>query len=154
MCIRDRFHNTLNWINEEYGSLKKYASYHQYLGFHYDKNKEGWYYREWAPAAEALYLLGDFNDWKNDTHPLYAKEDGIWEIFLPDENGQQQLQHEQLIKVRIHSHGSVRNRIPVYIKRAVQDEATKIFSGQLWNPNNDFTSVSYTHLTLPTTPYV
>ncbi len=135
----DRFNDTLNWINEEYGSLKKYASFHQYLGFHYDTNKKGWYYREWAPAAEALYLLGDFNDWNNDTHPLYAKEDGIWEIFLPDENGQQQLQHEQLIKVRIHSHGKVKNRIPVYIKRAVQNEETKIFSGQLWNNNNDFT---------------
>ncbi|HFC00644.1 MAG TPA: hypothetical protein ENJ53_07550, partial [Phaeodactylibacter sp.] len=53
----DRYRNTLNWIKEEYGSLKKYASFHRYLGFFYDKKKAGWYYREWAPAAEALFFL-------------------------------------------------------------------------------------------------
>ena len=134
-----RYQDTLQWIKDEYGSLKKYASFHQYLGFHYDKNKNGWYYREWAPAADALFLLGDFNEWNEESHPMYDKGEGIWEIFLADENGVEQLQHEQLIKVRIHGNGKVRNRIPVYIKRAVQDKETNIFVGQIWNPNNAFT---------------
>jgi len=135
----DRYLETLQWIKEEYGSLKKYASFHKYLGFHYDKNKNGWYYREWAPAADALFLIGDFNEWNEESHPMYDKGEGIWEIFLPDEKGKEQLQHEQLVKVRIHGNGMVRNRIPVYIRRAVQDEETKIFVGQIWNPNDSFT---------------
>ena len=52
----DRFQATLNWIKEEYGSLKKYASFHQYLGLQYDKNKNGWYYREWAVSYTHLTL--------------------------------------------------------------------------------------------------
>ena len=32
-----------------------------YYGFH--KTDDGWYYREWAPKADALYLIGDCNNW-------------------------------------------------------------------------------------------
>ncbi len=135
----DRYQATLNWIKEEYGSLKKYASYHNYLGLHYDKNKNGWYYREWAPAADALVLIGDFNDWNGENHAMYKKDGGLWEIFLPDENGQPVLKHEQLLKIQIHSNGQVRDRVPVYITRVLQNPETHLFAGQVWNPNNAFT---------------
>lgn len=134
----DRFQDTLNWIKEEYGSLQKYASFHHYLGFQYDKNKKGWYYREWAPAADALFLIGDFNQWNNSSHPLIKKADGLWEIFLSDENNQPQLKHQELLKVQIHSHGQVRDRIPVYITRALQNKETHIFAGQFWQPETTF----------------
>ncbi|HFC01176.1 MAG TPA: 1,4-alpha-glucan-branching enzyme, partial [Phaeodactylibacter sp.] len=114
------------------------ASFHHYLGFFYDKKKAGWYYREWAPAAEALFLIGDFNDWNTESHPMYQKGEGIWEIFLPDVNGTPQLQHQQLIKVRIHSNGVARNRVPVYITRVLQDSETYLFAGQIWNPSHAF----------------
>lgn len=42
-------------------SLKDYANGHKYYGMH--KVKGGWIYREWAPAAKGLYLIGDFNNW-------------------------------------------------------------------------------------------
>ena len=42
-------------------SLKEFANAHQFFGFH--KIKGGWVYREWAPAADRLYLTGDFNNW-------------------------------------------------------------------------------------------
>ena len=124
----DRFHKTLKWIKEEYSTLKKYASFHQYLGFQYDNNKGGWYYREWAPGADALFLIGDFNDWDREGHQMYQKGDGIWEIFLPDENNQSILRHEQLLKVQIHSNGQVRDRVPVYMTRVFQNTETHLFA--------------------------
>ena len=39
------------------GTLCDFANAHEYFGFH--KTDKGWYYREWAPAAEAVYLTGD-----------------------------------------------------------------------------------------------
>ena len=33
-------------------TLAEYANGHHYFGFH--RCNEGWYYREWAPAAEAM----------------------------------------------------------------------------------------------------
>jgi len=40
-------------------TLSEFANGHNYYGFHQDK--KGWYYREWAPGADEIYLMGDFN---------------------------------------------------------------------------------------------
>jgi len=38
----------------------------------------------WAPNAERVSVIGDFNDWNYDSHPLQAHEQsGIWEGFIP-----------------------------------------------------------------------
>lgn len=53
-----------------------------YYGLH--RTNEGWVFREWAPNATAIYLLGEFNDWRK--HPDYVLTrlgDGNWEIKLP-----------------------------------------------------------------------
>ena len=45
------------------GKLCDFANGHEYFGFH--KTDKGWYYREWAPAAEEVYLTGDMVDSRN-----------------------------------------------------------------------------------------
>jgi 1,4-alpha-glucan branching enzyme len=39
----------------------------------------------WAPNAQAVSVIGDFNSWRRDDHPLHARSDGsgIWEGFVP-----------------------------------------------------------------------
>jgi len=37
----------------------------------------------WAPNAEVVSLIGDFNDWDSRVHPMRLRSGGIWEIFLP-----------------------------------------------------------------------
>ncbi len=46
----------------------------------------GTYFAVWAPNATAVFVKGNFNDWKNDTHQLFVKLDqsGIWEGFIPN----------------------------------------------------------------------
>ena len=44
------------------GNLCDFANAHEYFGFHRTHN--GWVYREWAPAADAVYLTGDMVDWR------------------------------------------------------------------------------------------
>jgi 1,4-alpha-glucan branching enzyme len=114
-------------------NFKTFANGHHYYGFH--KKREGWYYREWAPAATALFLLGDFNDWNPESHPLTRLENGCWEIFLP---GSKALQHEQLVKVRVVTGERSQDRIPLYIRRAVQNQTTWDFAGQIWEPARKF----------------
>ena len=43
-------------------TLSDFASGHLYYGLH--KLAKGWVFREWAPNATEIYLIGDFNDWQ------------------------------------------------------------------------------------------
>lgn len=134
----DRFCNRLKTIEKQYGSLNRFASAHEFFGFHYDHIRRGWWYREYAPAAHYLSLYGDFNGWNNYKNPLENVGNGIWEIFLPDSEYKTRLVHGSLLKVLVQSSIGEQERIPVYITRVVQDENTKDFSAQFWNPENPY----------------
>lgn len=46
---------------------------------------EGVYFAVWAPSAKWVTVIGDFNDWNKESHPLFPRLDksGIWEGFIP-----------------------------------------------------------------------
>lgn len=45
---------------------------------------EGTHFGVWAPDAEYVSVIGDFNGWDKGAHPLRPREySGIWEGFLP-----------------------------------------------------------------------
>ncbi|MCB2219147.1 MAG: alpha amylase C-terminal domain-containing protein [Bacteroidetes bacterium] len=130
----DRYINRLSEIESGFESLKKFAEGYAYLGINYDPKRKGFVYREWAPEAYNLYLTGDFNDWKKHTHPLKKDEFGVWEIFLPEQEYKDTFRHGSKVKVLVNSRLGEQFRIPAYIKRAIQDEDTKNFTGQVWLP--------------------
>jgi 1,4-alpha-glucan branching enzyme len=45
----------------------------------------GTYFAVWAPNAQEVRVIGDFNNWNKSAHYLHKKQDesGIWEGFLP-----------------------------------------------------------------------
>ena len=47
--------------------------------------RKGILFAVWAPNAETVSVIGDFNGWKPDVHPLKVRgdESGIWEAFVP-----------------------------------------------------------------------
>ncbi len=133
-----RFLDQKKALESHAGSLRAFADAYKYFGFNYDSKKKGWYYREWAPAAYGLFLIGDFNNWNRESHPLAKNESDIWEIFLPDTEYSATFKHQSLVKVHIKAANGNHDRIPAYITRALQDETTKVFSGQIWAPENSF----------------
>ena len=128
----DRYESLLKYIENHYGSLKSFASAHEFFGFTYDEFRKGWWYREWAPAAHYLSLFGDFNNWDRYANPLEREEDGIWSIFLPDAQYKNKLTKGSLLKVLVQSSIGEQERIPVYINRVIQNEDNKDFAGQFW----------------------
>ena len=116
-------------------SLSDFATGHLYFGLH--KTTDGWVFREWAPNATAIYLIGDFNDWKEEEAYRLSEIPGTgnWEIYLPDKA----MKHGDFYKMKVHWNGGSGERIPAWAKRVVQDEQTKIFSAQVWNPEQPFT---------------
>ena len=65
---------------------KLYAA-HEKFGSHYLNllGKHGFYFAVWAPNATHVCVVGEFNGWKNNLHPLFVRLDksGIWEGFIP-----------------------------------------------------------------------
>ena len=54
------------------------------LGAHPTHDPEGTYFAVWAPNADAVSVIGDFNNWDKGANGLYAREQsGIWEGFIP-----------------------------------------------------------------------
>ncbi len=46
---------------------------------------KGTYFAVWAPNAVYVSVIGDFNDWNSESHPLQVRgRSGIWEGFVAD----------------------------------------------------------------------
>lgn len=108
------------------GILGQISQGHRYFGF--NPCGTGICYREWAPAAHALSLIGDFNGWDRGAHPMKRDTWGVWHLFLPDG-----LPHGSRLKVHVVSELGPRDRIPAYIQRVVQEQ-DGAFVGQYWHP--------------------
>jgi 1,4-alpha-glucan branching enzyme len=136
--IESRMHRCeveLAAITGRSSTLADYATCHQSFGIHFNLLTREWTVREWAPAAKALSLIGDFNAWNRDAHPLQKTDHGIWQLVLPSDA----LAHGQRVKLHlVGADGSRRDRIPPCIRRAVQDPTTHDYSGQIWNPPTAF----------------
>ena len=111
------------------GSLSKGINNHLYYCLH--KEDGFWVLREWAPNANRIYLIGDFNNWKRTSaYELRPIGGGNWEIRIPE----MFLSHGALYKLFIEWPGGGGERIPAYATRAVQDPETKVFCAQVWDP--------------------
>jgi 1,4-alpha-glucan branching enzyme len=46
---------------------------------------QGVHFAVWAPNAQRVSVVGDFNDWDGRRHQMRHRRDvGVWEIFIPD----------------------------------------------------------------------
>ncbi|THH13796.1 hypothetical protein EW146_g6463 [Bondarzewia mesenterica] len=83
-------------------------------------------YREWAPNASEANLIGDFNDWNRNSHPMNKSEYGVWEITIPPKSPG--------ISMVLPS-GERIERLPAWIKRVTQDlSVSPVYDARFWNP--------------------
>ncbi|MDE5731176.1 MAG: 1,4-alpha-glucan-branching enzyme, partial [Alistipes sp.] len=115
-------------------SLTDYANGYRHFGWQRDSALGGWWLREWLPGAHDVFLTGDFNGWQRTSLRLDRSPEGIWSIFLPDALYADRLTHGSLYKIHVHGDNGWLDRIPAYATRVVQDERTKNFTAQFWNP--------------------
>ena len=114
-------------------SLSDFASGYLYFGLH--RTSTGWVFREWAPNATKIVLVGDFSNWEErPEYELKQMAGGVWERKMP----RKALSHGQLYKMKVYWKGGCGERIPAWTRRVVQDETTKIFSAQVWSPEQEY----------------
>lgn len=115
------------------GNLSDFANAYKYFGLH--KDKKGWVFREYAPNATGITLIGTFNGWTPSAdYELKKLDGGTWEIRLDAD----QLHDGDLFKMLVRWDGGQGERIPAYATRVVQDENTKIFSAQVYAPKRPY----------------
>jgi 1,4-alpha-glucan branching enzyme len=77
---------------------------------------EGCYFAVYAPNAQKLFVVGDFNQWQHDGYMLYSRWDGsgIWEGFIPG------VKHGMVYKYKIfpHNYGRIRMKADPYAFKA------------------------------------
>ncbi|MFV0237338.1 MAG: alpha amylase C-terminal domain-containing protein [Flavobacteriales bacterium] len=123
------YYNTLDYINRDFKNLQRFANAYRFFGFNYDKVNKGWWFREWAPNANYLSLIGDFNSWDRSANPMNRMDYGVWEVFLPDSDYSERLYDGSLVKVHISGQNGQLDRIPAFINRVIQNESGG-FNGQ------------------------
>lgn len=116
------------------GSLADWASAHEYYGLH--RVRGGWVFREWAPNATEMWLVGDFSGWKPIDRFKLRREKGSddWVGRFPAGS----IRHGQYFRLEMRWHGGRGERIPAYARRVVQDPTTGLFAAQVWNPSRSY----------------
>ena len=100
-------------------TLDEFANGSAYFGIH--RTDDGWVYREWAPGAHQMYLMGEFNQWNQTEYPMKRLKNGIWELYLP---GKDALWDGCKIKAVVDANMQRTEHIPLYARRVVQDKET------------------------------
>ncbi|GAV03839.1 hypothetical protein RvY_14214 [Ramazzottius varieornatus] len=94
--------------------------------------------REWAPAAQGVFLFGDFNNWKKTEYPFKEGKYGKWDLVIPSNgDGKCAVPHGTFIKLGIITKsGEFVERISPWIRYATQpkDERNVTYDGVFWNP--------------------
>jgi 1,4-alpha-glucan branching enzyme len=80
---------SLDWLTDEDLYLFNEGSHfrlHDKLGAHVLERggSSGTHFAVWAPNAEEVFVMGNFNGWDKRSHRLHSKaQSGIWEGFFP-----------------------------------------------------------------------
>ena len=68
-------------------SLADFASGHEYFGLHFRRGE--WVFREWAPNATSIYLIGDMSGWQEQREFELEKINDYW--CLGNSSGRRQI---------------------------------------------------------------
>ena len=125
----------LQRICKRWGSLLDCANGFTRMGFNRVASTGEWVYREWAPGARELYLIGDFNNWDRTATPMQRNRDGVWKVKLPADA----LHHGSRVKVHVVGADlEHRDRMPAWIRYTQQDENTFDYCGVIWEPEQPY----------------
>ena len=112
-------------------ALADWASAHEFYGLH--RRADGSFvFREWAPHATSIWLVGDFTGWKLERGFELFRRPGtdVWERELPPGS----IRHLDRYHLEMRWDGGRDERVSAYARYVVQDRRTQLFEAQVWDP--------------------
>lgn len=123
-------------IDDAEGGIEQFSRGYEKMGFTRDDGAI--VYREWAPAAQAAQLVGDFNGWNGEGHRMERNIFGVWTVRIPDgADGRPAIAHGSRVKVRLlRGNGQWVDRLPAWIKWATAEPGKMgaFYDGIFWDP--------------------
>ena len=109
-------------------SLADWAAAHEYYGLH--RTKRGWVFREWAPNATSMWLVGDFSKWKIDPRfeCFRLPKTDVWQCKIATGL----IKKGDNYRLEMRWEGGHGERIPAYARYVVQDPETNLFCAQVY----------------------
>ncbi|KAJ9661628.1 alpha-1,4-glucan branching enzyme [Neophaeococcomyces mojaviensis] len=137
-ALKSRFAKAQKWIkdiDQNEGGLERFSRGYEKMGFTFSNNGDITY-REWAPNAQQAFLIGEFNNWDRDSHPMIKNNFGVWELRLPARDGVPAISHNTKLKISmVLPSGERIERLPAWITRVTQDlNVSPVYDAVLWNP--------------------
>ncbi len=134
LARRERFEARLKQLGGLSGLQGAASAWHLHFGLQRGTQNgvPGQFCREWLPAAQAVFLTGDFNDWNRASHPMAKGAGGVWELFLPD--GGAQVRHLEKYKLHVVSKLGAQDRVPATCRRVEQEVGGIAFTPVHWAP--------------------
>ena len=119
-------------------SLADWASAHEYYGLH--RTKRGWVFREWAPNATSMWLVGDFSKWKIDPRfeCFRLPNTDVWQCKV----AAGLIQNGDNYRLEMRWEGGHGERIPAYARYVVQDPETNLFCAQVYESKYEWRNPS------------
>ena len=131
-AIRGRSINAYNRADRLTGGkipLADWASAHEFYGLH--RVRGGWVFREWAPHATSMWLVGDFSGWRTDSRFECTRmpNSDVWQVKAPAKL----IKPGDNYRLEVRWEGGRGERIPAYARYVVQDPVTKLFTARVYD---------------------
>uniref|UniRef100_W5KR96 1,4-alpha-glucan branching enzyme n=1 Tax=Astyanax mexicanus TaxID=7994 RepID=W5KR96_ASTMX len=129
------FQKQLSLLEEAEGGFDQFTRSYWSFGAHRQPDNS-LVFKEWAPAAEALFLTGEFNGWDKFAHPYQKKEFGKWELHIPPkEDNTPAVPHNSKLKVVVHTkEGERLYRISPWATYVNKVSTAVVYDWVLWDP--------------------
>jgi len=135
-AIRGRADHAYQRARELAGSddIANWASAHEFYGLHHVGNQ--WIFREWAPNATSMWLVGDFSNWQIDPRfeCFRIPNSDVWQMTC-DEAA---ICSGQNYRLEMRWDGGNGERIPAYARYVVQDPDTHLFSARVYESHYEW----------------
>lgn len=121
-------------LTQNLDGIAAFACAHEFYGLH--KRDGRWIFRELAPNATELWLVGDFSDWKllPEFRARRIEGRGVWEVDVPADR----ILHGQFYRLEMVWATGRAERLPAYARRTVQDPVNLVFAAQVWEPDEPY----------------
>ncbi|XP_072547869.1 1,4-alpha-glucan-branching enzyme [Salminus brasiliensis] len=129
------FQKQLSLLEEAEGGFDQFTRSYWSFGAHRQPDNS-LVFKEWAPAAEALFLTGEFNGWDKFSHPYKKKEFGKWELHIPPKEGNTPaVAHNSKLKVVVHTkEGERLYRISPWATYVTKVGTSVVYDWVFWDP--------------------